>query len=1342
MKKFLLTLIVTMLTCIGAWAQDETVILNSGQTELSAADVEALNLEEDNILRLYYRSQQQYYGGAISLNYKSDAYGNTAQLFSNNSQVYWKDPFGDDDWGVISYTLTEADVAKLNAGIKIYIDQATFGKLTLTKPVYEDATGVTISRETLTLEFNTSETLTASVEPDGAKQSIIWSAIDGTGKVTVDENGKVTAVAAGTATVRATAKSDETKYAECVVTVNPPVGITDFTLSSTSVELLKGNKTTLTVTILPDNAADKTVTWSSDDTNVATVNNGEITAVGRGVTTITATSASINGAEPFTATATVTVKENLVPTNSDLKTSYLVGEEYTPTIALSDASLGEIAYTSDPSDVFSFADGKITALKEGTANITVTITPSSTATADNYTDTPWTKTFTVTVAKPAFGLTIAASPSTVQLGEAATVNVTPTVTLNGAATSNTDYTIEYTLEGASAGINIDEATGAVTVPATATAQQFDIVATLKPNEPTLYTGATAKTKVLVADLSAVVTVSVDANGVYTVNVPYGGASGDLLPDYPSQSDKDADYEAHVVFTGGADLQGLKNAESVKVTGLVNNSDIAKLIDMIGDATSLTDPANVCKSLDMSEATMAEPLALKADEKTWDSSSWIKDLYVCGLWYLESLALPQPKVGSTVIPSEMCALWNPNATLFQSLTIPEGWTEVGDYAFTKSDSGNGLGGLKELNLPNSITTIGKYAFQNAYNVTSSLVLPKELLYIDEYAFRNIGIKTLTSNDNTVIDGKNVVIGPHAFDGAANLESAVMPQNLVEIKEYAFNTSSQNHLTDLKLNDKLELIGAYAFSNFAVSVLDMPYNIRRIDDHAFNSCDKLEDVYFYGPAPEFVHTHAFAGASQMANNTVNDELYNGKYDPTTTRFNYQVAGVLACLLHYPKEFKNYYIDITREYEKRNPAELYQKGNDDNKYTMEGWTTEVLNAIANHPQHDPNAKVEQYVDYGVKDQYYGDNMIWPSQSQMTMGYALAQGGYKWTGEPLDANQYDPTAKYEDEHSIDKRGLYQFIVGMGNSTIGFKYEQDEWYTISLPFNMTPAEIQRIFGPQTQVCRFSKVVRETNEEEKEIRLEFRHSVMKDDLTAGTDYVGTHYNAYGGWDADNNWVEEPAFDKPGIIHHYPYMIKPSGEVDEDPAIRLNPDGSRTFNGKGFKRISGTLHHDAVTPVNHAGSQAIFAYEFCPILEAGTIKPNSYVLVNHGPKKHEYVFYKGNKNDATGEYEAGGKANQNTAYVQVPMTGEMDGDDTEPTITDWGKEDLREFFTSIPSTYAPINASLFGDDPEATSIEKVVIVCGNDGLENGKIYTIGGQLVNNKNLPAGLYIKNGKKFIVK
>lgn len=1325
MKKFLLTLIVTMLTCIGAWAQDETVILNSGQTELSAADVEALNLEEDNILKLYYRSPQAYYAGAISLDYKSDQW-NWASLFGI-TEVYWKEPFGDNDWGVVSYTLKETDVAKLNEGIRISVNNGTFGKLTLTKPVYANAESVTISESELTLEFNASATLTASVLPVDAKQGIIWSATDGTGSVTVDQNGKVTAVAAGTATVRATAKSDETKYAECEVTVNAPVGITSFTLSTDNVTLLKGNKTTLTVTILPDNAADKTVTWSSDDTNVATVNNGEITAVGRGVTTITATSASINGADPLTAPATVTVKENLVPTSSDIKTSYLVGEEYTPTIALSDASLGEIAYTSDPSDVFSFADGKITALKEGTANITVTITPSSAAIADNYTDTPWTKTFAVTVTKPAFGLTIVADPSTVQLGEAATINVTPTVTLNGAATSNTDYTIEYTLEGASAGIEINPETGAVTVPSTAAAQQFDIVATLKPNEPTLYTGATAKTKVLVADLSATVTVSVDANGVYTVNVPYGGASGDLLSGYPSQSEKDADYEAHVVFTGGADLQGLKNAESVKVTGLVNNSDIAKLIDMIGDAVGKINPTDVCKSLDMSEATMAEPLALKADEKTWDSSSWIKDIYACGLWYLESFALPQPKAGSTVIPSEMCNLWNPNATLFQSLTIPEGWTEVGAYAFTLSGSNNGLGGLKELNLPNSITTIGKYAFQNAYNVTSSLVLPEELLYIDEYAFRNIGIKTLTSNDNTVIDGKNVVIGPHAFDGAVNLESAVMPQNLVEIKEYAFNTSSLNHLTDLKLNDKLELIGAYAFSNFAVSVLDMPYNIRRIDDHAFNSCDKLEDVYFYGPAPEFVHTHAFAGASQMANNTVNDILYNGKYDPTTTRFNYQVAGVLACLLHYPNEFKNDYIDITREYEKRNPAELYQKGNDDNKYTMEGWTTEVFNAIANHPQHDPNAKVEQYVDYGVKDQYYGDNMIWPSQSQMTMGYALAQGGYKWTGEPLDDKQYQEGAEYTDDHSIDKRGLYQFIVGMGNSTLSFKYEQEKWYTISLPFNMSVDEIKRIFGDKTQVCRFSKVIRETKEDEKEIRLEFRKSVMGD---REGDFSGVSYPVYGGYDAENNWVEEPAFESTGIIHHRPYMIKPSGTVTDDPAVRI--DGTkRTFNGKGFKKISGTLHDDMVTPINHTNQSADFVYSFCPILEKGTIKPNSYILINDNGT-HKYAFYKGKMNPDTGVYEAGGSANQNTAYVQLPVV--------------WGANDLQEFFTA-PVTPTPTPAkdvlSIFGDEfDDTTSIEKVVIVCGNDDLDDDKVYTIGGQLVKGSALAPGLYIKNGKKFVVK
>lgn len=87
-----------------------------------------------------------------------------------------------------------------------------------------------------------------------------------------------------------------------VTTAAKTVNVTSITLSSTTMNLEVGQTGTLTATVTPDNATNKTVTWTTSNDKVATVANGVVTAVGKGTATITA------AADGKTATCTVTVK--------------------------------------------------------------------------------------------------------------------------------------------------------------------------------------------------------------------------------------------------------------------------------------------------------------------------------------------------------------------------------------------------------------------------------------------------------------------------------------------------------------------------------------------------------------------------------------------------------------------------------------------------------------------------------------------------------------------------------------------------------------------------------------------------------------------------------------------------------------------------------------------------------------------------------------------------------------------------------------------------------------------------------------------------------------------------
>ena len=167
--------------------------------------------------------------------------------------------------------------------------------------------GVAISKATITLEPGKTETLSAVITPsDAADKSVTWSSSDAA-IATVDAKGVVTAVKAGTATITVASVADNSKKATCAVTVeNSVVPVAKVELNKTELSLEVGKEETLTATVTPDNATDKTVTWSTSDATIATVTDGKITAVKEGTVTITAT------AGEQTATCEVTVTPSVL----------------------------------------------------------------------------------------------------------------------------------------------------------------------------------------------------------------------------------------------------------------------------------------------------------------------------------------------------------------------------------------------------------------------------------------------------------------------------------------------------------------------------------------------------------------------------------------------------------------------------------------------------------------------------------------------------------------------------------------------------------------------------------------------------------------------------------------------------------------------------------------------------------------------------------------------------------------------------------------------------------------------------------------------------------------------
>ena len=244
-----------------------------------------------------------------------------------------------------------------------------------------EVTSVSLNKATLEMVEGDTENLTATVMPANAtEQGVTWTSSNGN-VATVDAQGKVTAVAEGTAIITATSVNGKT--AQCAVVVSKKANpVTAITLNKTTLRLTEGENETLSVTYTPEDADGRSVTWTSSNGNVATVDaQGKVTAVVEGTAIITAT--SVNGKTAQCAVV-VSKKANPVTAITLNKTTLRLTEGENETLSVTytpeDADGRSVTWTSSNGNVATVdAQGKVTAVVEGTAIITATSVNGKTA---------------------------------------------------------------------------------------------------------------------------------------------------------------------------------------------------------------------------------------------------------------------------------------------------------------------------------------------------------------------------------------------------------------------------------------------------------------------------------------------------------------------------------------------------------------------------------------------------------------------------------------------------------------------------------------------------------------------------------------------------------------------------------------------------------------------------------------------------------------------------------------------------------------------------------------------------------------------------------------------------
>ncbi len=179
-----------------------------------------------------------------------------------------------------------------------------------------------------------------------------------------------------------------------------------------------------------------------------------------------------------------------------------------------------------------------------------------------------------------------------------------------------------------------------------------------------------------------------------------------------------------------------------------------------------------------------------------------------------------------------------------LKISEGTTKIDSYAF------EGIDNFTEVIIPEGVTEIGEYAF--AETTVKKITLPESLTKIGDYAFY------MSTLEEIVIPSGVKEIGYSSFDRCLNLEKVTLNNGLEKIGERSFMLCSM--LSDIEIPDTVTEIGGEAFMGTGLYSVTIPASVASLGSGAFSNCIMLENVSFEGSMkdiPEF----CFSGCTSL-------------------------------------------------------------------------------------------------------------------------------------------------------------------------------------------------------------------------------------------------------------------------------------------------------------------------------------------------------------------------------------------------------------------------------------------------------------------------------------------------
>lgn len=792
----------------------------------------------------------------------------------------------------------------------------------------------------------------------------------------------------------------------------------------------------------------------------------------------------------------------------------------------------------------------------------------------------------------------------------------------------------------------------------------------------------------------------------------------------------ADVLAQTIADGKFETVKFENTSSTD-TLKINNDIISKILFIEGMPSWNAFNSNLI-NLDLGQATCIDLSSetFSTTGKNGTANLTTLTLPLTGRTSVMS-ELTSTKVEKMVLPSGVLGNYYSDIT---TVTIPEGYDRLGDNAFLNRDK------ISTFHLPSTLTLIGNAAFKNCAALTSIKL--------------NNGLQN---------------IGKEAFTGT-KLTSIAFPSSLRMIDDAAF---FECKIFNLKLNAGLQYIGNAAFgllgNDNAEKTLEIPASVRYIGPFAF-ALHYFQDVFFYGEKAPIMpvgtspyiqdqgEQAAFSANTYMGNNGFNpgagwkeDDIFDNANDGYANRENYKNGRVYFTMLHYPKKLNDdqraAYTDITRVYKtaEGNQTFYFAKNDNPDSYVKVGKESQDLKY--------GNYDAPKDCCFGYQDTYLGHQYVWPSQEQWRRSYVVNALGYNWDG----ITTYRPTLSDEDiailsyagfkegtgkgEYTRDELekiahlGTRMFVLADADVNEDKEPEKEpeypvdvkggEWWTLCLPFNMTKAMVDETFGENTQVCLFDRVVRQVNETTRKncIVLYFTQNVYK--------HKTEPKKADGTWNFQVT-AQAPADEDIVIYAHESYMIHPT-KTGEDVVFAVKnyqpAVGSPTPTVvMGKNEYIGPSSTPANVPYRYVGN-------YLESVDAQTASQSvdAQALQEVKIPKYSYV------------YASDGIETKFWFLTDEQMTWMPNKCVVQTNTRGDGKRDHEEFF-DYNATGAK-QASFFGEDfiDTPTSIDDEMVIIAGEGSD-APVYSLDGTLVNTTGdltgLPKGVYIKGGKKYVVK